>query len=98
MNEEWEELAIKRATLYMDMRDMSPQSGMYREVMHQYKDMARGGDGGPLGFTPEDWRETCVERYLPVTTEPTCRSYNYPTHPDSFFRKVLKILGEDHVG
>ena len=98
MNPLYEQKAIERASHYRDLREFTPQSSMYREAMYAYQDMARGGDGGPLGFTPEDWRETCIDRYLPVTTVPTCRNYNYPNHPDSFFRRVLNLLGEDHVG
>jgi len=70
-------------------------SSMYREAMWQYADMACGGDGGPLGHTPEDWAQICVDNLQPVDTEPTCRAYNYPSYPDSYFMAVLKGLGED---
>jgi len=68
---------------------------MYREAMWQYADMACGGDGGPLGHTPEDWAQICVDSMLPVDVEPTCRAYNYPGYPDSFFQEVLS--GLQHV-
>tara|TARA_A100001011_G_C13679828_1_gene583175 strand:+ start:73 stop:369 length:297 start_codon:yes stop_codon:yes gene_type:complete len=97
INPLYEEKAIQMASRYRDMRDMMPNSGMYREAMYQYQDMARGRDGGSLGFIPEDWTEFAVNSMLPVTTEPTCRNYNYPGYPDSFFSRVLELLGEDHV-
>ena len=97
INPIYEEKAIEAASRYRDMRDMTPNSSMYREVMYQYQDMARGGDGGELGWIPEDWSEFTVNSMLPVTTVPTCRNYNYPKYPDSFFRRVLDLLGEDHV-
>lgn len=97
INPLYEDKAIEVASKYRDMRDMLPSSSMYREAMYQYQEMARGGDGGPLGFTPEDWPQFTVNSMLPVTTEPTCRNYNYQGYPDSFFSRVLDLLGEDHV-
>lgn len=97
MNPLYEDKALEMASKYRDMRDMFPSSSMYREAMYQYQDMARGGDGGPLGFEPDDWREFCVNSMRPVTTVPTCRNYNYPNYPDSYFARVLNLLGEDHV-
>ena len=47
--------------------------GMLNEVMWQYFNMARGGDGGKL-YGIED--------------NPSCREYNYPGYPDSFFQEV----------
>ncbi len=75
---------------YQDLREFG--SSMYREAMWQYADMATGGDGGPLGFTPEDWAQICVNNMQPVDSEPTCRAYNYPDYPDEFFRDVLAAL------
>ena len=66
---------------------------MYSEAMMQYRDMANGGDGGTLGFWPRDWPELAVRTGQPVE-EPTCRSYNYPGYPDSFFVEVLMALDE----
>lgn len=90
----WEEAAKKKATHYINMRDMMPGSGMYREAMYQYKDMAQGGNGGPLGFYPSDAVESLVENLQPVTNTLTCRSYNYPNTPDAFFQRVLELVGE----
>ena len=70
-------------------------SSMYREAMWQYADMASGGDGGPLGYIPEDWPQICVDSMLPVDIEPTCRAYNYPGYPDDFFQEVL--AGLQHI-
>ena len=52
---------------------------MYNEVMWQYQDMARGGDGGYLGFERDG--------------ETTCRGVNYKGYPDSFSQKVCKGMG-----
>ena len=52
---------------YSVMIQMKPHSWMIREVRFQYLDMAEGGDGGALGYTPEGYNH-----------EPTCREYNYP--------------------
>lgn len=49
------------------------------EISNQYISMARGGDGGLLG----------------IGGYPTCREYNYPGHPDSFFQKVCDAMGWD---
>jgi|TARA_R110001583_G_scaffold153191_6_gene304971 hypothetical protein len=67
-------------------------NGMFREAMWQYEHMARGGDGGELGWTPNDWAQICVDQYKPTDTIPTIRAYNYPGYPNSFFRKVLEQL------
>ena len=77
---------------YAEMKHFG--SSMYRESMWQYADMARGGDGGELGFIPEDWAKMCVDAMRPVDSVPTCRAYNYPGYPDSFFAAVLDGLGE----
>lgn len=66
---------------------------MYDGVMIQYIDMSEGGDGGDLGFWPDDWAEVAVSTKQPVV-KPTCRSYNYPNYPDSYFQRVLEGLGE----
>ena len=69
---------------YKRMEAAVPNSSILREVRHQYADMAEGGDGGSLGFTPEDWSGMHV---------PSCREYNYPGHPDSFFQEVRDLMG-----
>ena len=76
-------LKLKKTVLdtvidYRQMEDMMPNSSMLREVRWQYADMANGGDGGELGFGEEN---------------ATCRSYNYPGYPDSFFQEVCSLLG-----
>lgn len=52
---------------------------MYNEVMWQYQDMAKGGDGGDLGFERDGER--------------TCRGINYKDYPDWFFQEVCKEMG-----
>jgi len=64
---------------YKDMQSRPSSSYMYNEVEWQYQDMAKGGDGGDLGF----------ER----NGETTCRGINYKNYPDSFFRKVCEGMG-----
>ena len=78
---------------YAEMKHFGAST--YREAMYQYADMARGGEGGELGYTPGDWVKMCVDAMRPVDTPATCRAYNYPDYPDSFFRAVLDGLGED---
>jgi hypothetical protein len=69
---------------YKQMESSIPGSSMLIEVRWQYADMAEGSDGGPLGFVPEDWPGNC---------SPTCREYNYPNTPDSFFQEVRDLMG-----
>ena len=64
---------------YKDMESRPSSLYMANEVEWQYKDMAKGGDGGDLGF----------ER----NGETTCRGINYKEYPDSFFRKVCEGMG-----
>ena len=64
---------------YTDMKAALEYSSMYREAKYQYLDMAKGGDGGDLGF----------ER----NGETTCRGINYKGYPDSFFREVSERMG-----
>jgi len=68
--------------IYRQMLEMKPNSPILREVRIQYIDMAEGGDGGSLGYTPHRWDHI-----------PTCREYNYPDKPDSFFQEVSEALG-----
>ena len=65
--------------VYTDMKNRSSYDSMYHEVMWQYLDMAKGGDGGELGFTRDG--------------ETTCRGINYKGYPDSFFRQVCDAMG-----
>ena len=67
---------------YKAMQEMKPHSSILREVRIQYADMAAGGDGGTLGFTPDGFNRP-----------PTCREYNYPLEPDSFFKEVREAVG-----
>ena len=67
---------------YRAMQEMKPHSSILREVRIQYADMAEGGDGGSLGYTPPG-----------LSHVPTCREYNYPGEPDSFFQEVAEALG-----
>ena len=82
--------AIKR---YSDMRDINSASGMLREATFQYMDMASGGDGGPLGYWPEDYAKRVVDSFRPFEPDPTCRTYNYPNYPDSYFQEVCDGMG-----
>jgi len=64
---------------YKVMRDHPSSMPMYREVKWQYQDMAKGGDGGDLGFNRNG--------------ETTCRGINYKGYPDSFFQEVSARMG-----
>ena len=72
---------------YKKMEKLRPASSMLREVRMQYGEMATGGDGGPLGYTPQDYKEECGEE------GPSCRDYNYPGYPNSFFQEVCSLMG-----
>jgi hypothetical protein len=63
---------------YQDMKRRNMGS-MYHEAKWQYQDMAKGGDGGGLGFERDG--------------ETTCRGINYKGYPDSFFREVCEGMG-----
>ncbi len=54
------------------------------EIKYHYADMSRGGDGGTLGFKPENW---------PLAHTPSIREFNYPNYPDRFFQEVCDLLG-----
>ena len=64
---------------YTDMKSRRTFDSMYEEAKWQYQDMARGGDGGDLGF----------ER----NGETTCRGINYKDYPDWFFKEVCYKMG-----
>ena len=51
-------------------------------VMWQYINMARGGDGDKL------WG---------IEGDPSCREYNYPDYPDSFFQEVCDGMGWNYL-
>ena len=72
---------------YKRMEEVVPNSSMLREVRQQYADMANGGDGGELGYTPSNYNGPSVGDH-----GPTCRDYNYPGCPDSFFQEVCSLL------
>ena len=80
--------ALEMGMHYINMQKMVPASSMLREAKHQYIDMARGGDGGSLGYVPEDYTGPA-----PGAMGATCREHNYPNHPDSFFQEVCAIMG-----
>jgi len=69
---------MKTAAYMIDTYKTMASIGMLNEVMWQYVDMARGGDGGKL---------------YGMKGEPTCREYNYPGYPTSFFQEVCKGMG-----
>ena len=86
------EIEVRRmVSHYKTMQEIEPASSMLREVMWQYANMAKGGDGGSLGYWPEDYAKQAVNNFRPVT-EPTCRSYNYPNYPDSYFQSVCNEM------
>lgn len=64
---------------YKDMQSRPSSSYMVDEVEWQYKDMAKGGTGGDLGFEKNG--------------ETTCRGINYKGYPDSFFQRVCEEMG-----
>ena len=71
---------------YKAMEKKNPGSSMLREIMWQYQDMATGGDGGPLGYHPSDYKKECGEE------GPSCRDYNYPNYPNRFFQEVCALM------
>lgn len=88
---EYEHKVSKTVSHYKLMSEKTPSSSMLREVMWQYTNMANGGDGGTLGYWPEDYAKQAVNNFRPVS-EPTCRSYNYPGYPDTFFQDVCTAM------
>mgnify|MGYP001398443981 CR=1 FL=1 len=72
---------------YKVMEKFSPNGSMIRQVQMQYSDMANGGDGGELGFTPDDFKGSAGEY------GPSCREYNYKDYPDEFFQEVCALMG-----
>ena len=80
---DWYEAVNRTVANYRDMERNSPKSSMLTEVRWQYDDMADGGDGGDLGFGGSDNDSRGA----------TCREYNYPGYPDSFFLAVKTLMG-----
>ena len=64
---------------YTFLKSRRSYDSMYAEAKWQYRDMAKGGDGGELGFERDG--------------ETTCRGINYKGYPDSFFRRVCEEMG-----
>tara|TARA_B100000131_G_scaffold268081_1_gene266700 strand:- start:18285 stop:18551 length:267 start_codon:yes stop_codon:yes gene_type:complete len=79
--------ALEVVMYYKEMEKVVPGSSMLREVRQQYADMANGGDGGALGYTPSDYKGAASEY------GPTCRDYNYSKYPDTFFQEVCALMG-----
>ena len=77
---------MKTAEEMIEMYKTSVGMGMLRGIRSQYIEMAQGGDGGRLGYKPED--SSCSH-----PDGPTCRDYNYPDKPDSFFQEVCDGMG-----
>tara|TARA_R100000664_G_C2737141_1_gene126367 strand:+ start:943 stop:1194 length:252 start_codon:yes stop_codon:yes gene_type:complete len=78
-NEMVDEKIVTCVTHFRMMERMMPTSGMLLEVKTQFADMAKGGDGGELGFTEKG--------------ETTCRGVNYKGMPDFFFQEVIDLMG-----
>ena len=72
--------------IYRGMQAINERS--LREVKRQYISMARGDTGGILYgiHVTKDGDEPL---------EVTCREYNYPDEPDSFFQEVCDGMGWD---
>ena len=71
---------------YKRMETLNPDSHMIQEVRGQYQEMASGGDGGPMGYHPNDYNKECGDQ------GPSCRDYNYPGYPDSFLQEVCALM------
>ena len=75
-DQQYKERVTKAIAHYKNMEQFG--SSMIHEVKWQYADMAKGGDGGDLGFKERG--------------ETTCRGINYPGYPDSFFQEVCDLM------
>ena len=75
--QEQKRTAAETIEIYQGMRRIRPDSSILREVRGQYIDMAAGGEGGPT------WAGALH----------SCRGYNYPDYPDSFFAQVCEGMG-----
>jgi hypothetical protein len=84
---EMEKRASEQLAAYKDMA-AGIAGWLLRQVSWQYQDMAKGGDGGSLGFLPKDYDGPARDE-----NGPTCREYNYPEYPDTFFQFVCEGMG-----
>jgi len=73
---------MKTATEMIEYYKNLSSIGILNEVMWQYVDMARGSNGGEL---------------YGIEGEPSCREYNYPGQPDSFFQAVCDGMGWSYL-
>ena len=73
---------MKNAAEMIEFYKYMVSVGGGREVMWQYVDMARGGTGGKL---------------IGIEGEPSCREYNYPDEPDTFFQEVCEGMGWSYL-
>lgn len=71
---------------YQALQEKMPGSSILHEVRNQYADMADGGNGGRLYYSPPDWEGSHPDG-------PTCREYNYPDKTDAFFQEVRVACG-----
>tara|TARA_Y100000114_G_C11652740_1_gene275075 strand:+ start:368 stop:610 length:243 start_codon:yes stop_codon:yes gene_type:complete len=73
---------MKTATEMITFYKNLSSIGVLNEVKWQYIDMARGSNGGKL---------------IGIEGEPSCREYNYPGQPDSFFQAVCDGMGWSYL-
>jgi len=68
-----------------------------RMVIRQYRDMARGGNGGLITSDLCVWPERPLDlgywENIPEGVIVSIRDYHYPGHPTSFFQKVCDGMG-----
>ena len=79
---------------YNLIKQISPSE--YHNIVIQYRDMSRGGEGGRMRCTPRDWTFKAQNRGINTDPRkaPTVRQYRYHEVPDSYFSVVLQGLGE----
>ena len=73
---------MKTATEMIKFYKNMASIGALQEVMWQYISMSCGGTGGKL---------------IGIEGEPSCREYNYPDYPDSFFQEVCDGMGWSYL-
>jgi hypothetical protein len=78
MSPEKIEERIASAVIHFRNMELMSVGFMLAEIKHQFADMAKGGDGGDLGFEENGER--------------TCRGINYKNMPDSFFEEVIDLM------
>jgi len=86
MNEQEWKLKIPEMIMRYRQMEKAGLGLLLQEVKWQYADMAVGGDGGSLGFIPND------EEWLSAAKPPSCREHNYPLYPDHFFQEVCDLM------